>query len=208
MVETQYATRVKSVRSDNAPELRFEDLYKAKGIVSYNSCAETPEQNSVVERKHQHILNVSRALMFQSGVPLSLWGDCVLTAVFLINRTPSKVLSNKTPYEILTSKVPDYSHLKTFGCLCYGSTSPKQRHKFQERARACVFLGYPSGYKGYKLLDLESNTVFISRNVVFHETLFPYLQPPLPTGYAEFFPRIPVSTEPVEPPSCSTPIIL
>ena len=162
MVETQYSARVKSVRSDNAPELRFDALYKAKGIISYHSCAETPEQNSVVERKHQHILNVARALMFQSGVPLSLWGDCVLTSVFLINRTPSQVISNKTPYEMLTNKVLDYSHLKTFGCLCYASTSPKQRHKFQDRARACVFLGYPSGYKGYKLLDLENNNVLIS----------------------------------------------
>lgn len=208
MVETQYSTRVKSVRSDNAPELRFEALYKAKGIVSYHSCAETPEQNSVVERKHQHILNVVCALMFQSGVPLSLWGDCVLTSVFLINRTPSKVLSNKTPYEMLTRKVSDYSNLKMFGCLCYASTSPKQRHKFQERARACVFLGYPSGYKGYKLLDLESNIVLISRNVVFHETLFPYMQPSLPTGYAEFIPRISISTEPVEPASCSMPPVI
>ena len=208
MVETQYSTRVKSVRSDNAPELRFEALYKAKGIVSYHSCAETPEQNSVVERKHQHILNVARALMFQSGIPLNMWGDCVLTSVFLINRTPSPVISNKTPYEMLTNKLPDYSNLKTFGCLCYVSTSPKQRHKFQDRARACVFLGYPSGYKGYKLLDLQTNNVFISRNVVFHETLFPYLQSSTPTGYERFFPRIFTPTEPSEPASCSTPPVI
>ena len=204
MIETQYSTQVKSVRSENAPELHFEVLYKAKGIVSYHSCAETPEQNAVVERKHQHILNVARALMFQSGVLLSLWGDCILTSVFLINRTPSQVISNKTPYEMLTSKLPHYSHLNTFACLCYASTSPKQRHKFQDRARACVFLGYPPGYKGYKLLDLQSNTVFISRNVVFHEALFPYIQSSMPTGYEDFFPRLSIPTEPYAPASCST----
>ena len=112
-------------------------------------------------------------MAFQSGVPLTLWGDCVLTVVFLINRTPSELLSNKTPYEVLTGKAPVYSLLKTFGCLCYASTSLKQIHKFLPRSKACIFLGYPSGYKGYKLMDLERNKVFISRNVLFHEDIFP-----------------------------------
>ncbi|MBO0175344.1 hypothetical protein J0674_24510, partial [Vibrio parahaemolyticus] len=78
-----------------------------------------------------------------------------MTAVFLINRLPTLVLDKKTPYQILTNLGPDYSHLRTFGWFCYVSTSPKQRTKFDPRAKACVFLGYPSGYKGYKVLDLE-----------------------------------------------------
>lgn len=69
-IETQYNEKIKSVRRDNAPELKFDKLFREKGIVSYLSCPETPEQNSVVERKHQRLLNVARALMFQSQVPL------------------------------------------------------------------------------------------------------------------------------------------
>lgn len=85
MIETQYQAKVKGVRSDNAHELKFVELFKAKGIISYHSCPETPEQNSVVEHKHQDILNVARSLMFQAQIPMEYWGDCVLTAVFLIN---------------------------------------------------------------------------------------------------------------------------
>ncbi|KAG7597976.1 Retrotransposon Copia-like N-terminal [Arabidopsis suecica] len=174
MIETQYKAVVKGVRSDNAPELQFTELYRSKGIQSYHSCPETPEQNSVVERKHQHILNVARSLMFQAHLPLEHWGDCVLTAVFLINRLPTPLLKNKSPFQVLTNKKPEYKGLRVLGCLCYSSTSSKTRHKFQPRAKACLFLGYPAGYKGYKLLDLETHTIHISRNVVFHEDIFPF----------------------------------
>ena len=177
MVETQYNTKVCSVRSDNAHELKFTALFLKEGIKTYHSCPETPEQNSVVERKHQHLLNVARALMFQSGVPLEYWGDCVLTAVFLINRLPSPVTQNKSPYEKLTNETPDYSALKAFGCLYYCSTSPKSRTKFDPRAKACIFLGYPMGYKGYKLLDIETYSVSVSRHVIFSMRIFFLLHP-------------------------------
>lgn len=52
------------------------------------------------------------------------------------------------------------------------STSSMNRHKSQPLSKACIFLGYPFGYKKYRLLDLEINKVHISRNVTFHEDIF------------------------------------
>ncbi|XP_016513327.2 uncharacterized protein LOC107830311 [Nicotiana tabacum] len=181
MVEIQFQTRVQTVRSDNALELGSSSsgslFFSEKGIIHQTSCPHIPQQNGVVKRKHRHLPETTRALLFQSYLPIKFWGDCLLTATYLINRFPSPLLKNKSPYELLFGKAPTYSHLRSFGCLCY-STMPKiYRDKFHPRSIPCVFLGYPFAKKGYKLYNLTTQSCFVSRDVIFHEHIFPFLKP-------------------------------
>jgi len=115
---------------------------------------------------------VARALRFQAHLPIRFWGECVLTAGFLINRTPSSVLDGKTPYEVLFGKQPTYDNVRIFGCLCYARI--RETDKFAPRSRPCVFVGYPFGKKGWRLYDMEKDEFFISRDVVFSEGEFPF----------------------------------
>ena len=188
MVSTQFNCKVKTIRSDNGSEFYLKDFFQSNGILHQLTCVDTPQQNVVVERKYQHVLNVARALGFQSQLPLCFWGDCILTVVYLINRLPSKSLGKKSPYELLFKSAPSYNHLKCFGCLCFISTLPYNKDKFAPRARKCVFLGYPQGIKGYKVLDLTYNSVHISRNIIFYEHIFPYTLSSQPsTSYLDDF---------------------
>jgi hypothetical protein len=176
MVEKQFQTHIQKIQPDNTREFfnsHINNFFKDLRVLQQSSCAYTPQQNGVVERKHRHLLNVARALHFQSNLPLNFWGDFVLTAAYLINRLPTNVLKGHTPHEILFNKKPKLSHLRVFGCLVYGHNT-HITHKFDKRASPGVFLGYPHGQKGYKILDLSSKKIYVTRDAIFHETIFPY----------------------------------
>jgi len=177
MVKVQFNVGVKVIRSDNGREFTsgpMKKFYAKHGIVHQASCVNTPQQNGRFERKHGHILNVARGLRFQANLPLEFWEECVLAAAYLINRTPSSILNGKTPYEFLFNTQPMYDNIKSFGCLCYVYKYQRQKDKFTSRSWRCIFVGYPFGNKGWKVYDLDSGELFVSRDVVFFEDILPY----------------------------------
>jgi hypothetical protein len=111
------------------------DFYAKEGIVLETTCPHTPQQNGVVERKHRHLLETARALKFEANLPTKFWGECVLTATHVINRTLSEVINNKTPFEVPYNLKPDYEHMRVFGCLAYYKSTETKGDKFEARGR-------------------------------------------------------------------------
>lgn len=112
-------------------------------------------------------------MRFQAHLPFAFWGECILTATYILNCIPTLLLQNRSPFECLFNAIPN-SHFGIFGCLCYATTLSHNRHKFDPLFRQCIFLGYPFGVKTYKLYDLHSHSIFYSQDVVFYEIIFPY----------------------------------
>lgn len=169
----QFGTSIEKICTDHGVKFSLTQFLNSKGVMHQLSCVETPLQNSLVERKHQHFLNAARALMFQSHLPPCYCGDTILTTTHIINHLPTPLLGNKSSIELLFNTPPSYNHLCIFGCLCFAFSLHRYWFKFDPRACQCIFLGYPFGIKGYKLLDILTNKTFISRHVIFHEHLFP-----------------------------------
>lgn len=140
MIENQYHIVPRVVRSDNGYEFLIPDFYASKGIEHQRSYVETPQQNGRVERKHQHIFNVARTLLFQFKLPKNFLSYVVNHATFLINRVSTPLLNNLSPYQLLYYSLPNVNVFKVFGSLCYASTLQSHRTKLDSRAIKC-FLG-------------------------------------------------------------------
>ncbi|RVX05233.1 Retrovirus-related Pol polyprotein from transposon TNT 1-94 [Vitis vinifera] len=107
-------------------------------------------------------------------MPSQFWGDSILTATYLINRMPSRVLSFVTllqkfqeffPHSRLDAHFP----LHVFGSTVFVHTHRPKQNKFDPRALKCVFLGYYSTKKGYKCYDPISQKLYVSLDVTFFE---------------------------------------
>jgi len=152
------------------------------------------------------------AFLAESHLPKTFWDEACLTSCYLINRLPTPLLKNQSPFQTLFKHTADYTFLKIFGCACFPNLRPYNSHKFSLRSKERIVLGYSPNHKGYKSYHIESGRMYISRDVVFHETKFPFVAASSHTESfaaqpAPFFPplHIPAHTPTLPTPPCSAP---
>lgn len=125
-----------------------------------------PQQKGIVERKHQHILSVTCAIIFNL-IYLKKWANALSHDDFLINRLHSKFLKLQTPFTILNNSLPDYSTIKIFRCLVFASIPNHNRSKLDLRSCTCFYLGNKNGVKGNILYDLKPRVYFLYMDTIF-----------------------------------------
>lgn len=172
LVENQSNCRLRTLRSDNGTEYKnntFDKFCEEAGIVHQLTAPYTPQQNGVSERKNRSIMEMTRCLLHEKGLPKKLWAEAANTAVFLLNRLPTRVFQRKTPFEAWFGYKPDFHKFKVFGCLCFSFVPQVKRDKLDKKADPGVFIGYSSTSKAYIIFQPQNGKILVSRDVKFME---------------------------------------
>jgi hypothetical protein len=108
-------------------------------------------------------------MMAAVAVPKPYWAEAVAKAVYLHNITPMRAIAHGSPHEAWIGVKPDISHLRVWGCVTFAQVPKSTRKKLDNNAERCIFLGYSTATKQYKLYQPGTRRVIFPQNVVFNE---------------------------------------
>ncbi len=142
LVENLSGHKLKVFRTDNGGEYtsnEFEEYLRKDGIKHEYSIPKTPQQNGVSERMDRTLVEYVRSMLADSKLCLGFWAETLSTAVYLVNRSPTRVLIDITPFEVWFGKKPGVEHLRVFRCAAYAHVTKDDRKKLDSKARKCIF---------------------------------------------------------------------
>ncbi|KAL5521963.1 hypothetical protein ACEPAF_1819 [Sanghuangporus sanghuang] len=174
--ENQLGVKIKATRDDKGGEYvskEWDQFCITAGIHRQHTIRDEPHQNGVAERANRTLAEGITTMLNEAHLPSSFWWDAVAAFVHVHNRSPTSAVSASTPYELWFQSKPDVSHLRVFGCTSYVLVKKDQHKQLQSHTQKCVFLGYPSNYKGWLFWNPLTRKEVISDSAQFDERVFP-----------------------------------
>nr|GFC46508.1 hypothetical protein [Tanacetum cinerariifolium] len=164
--------QVRVVRTDKGMEFLNQTLhayFAAKRIQHQTSVARTPEQNGVVERQNHTLVEAARTMLSAAKVPLFFWAKAIATACFTQNRSLVIPRHEKTPYHIINERKPSVKFFHIFGSVCYIVRDGENLDKMKEKGDECIFVGYSTQSRAYKVYNKRTRVIMESIHVNFDE---------------------------------------
>nr|GEW23534.1 ribonuclease H-like domain-containing protein [Tanacetum cinerariifolium] len=143
--------------------------FGAEGIHHQTSVARTPEQHSVVERRNQTLVEAARTMLSAAKVPLFSWAEAIATTCFTQNCSLVIPRHEKTPYHIINDKKPSVKFFHIFGSICYIARDGENLDKMKEKGDACIFVGYSTQSRAYKVFNKRTRVIVETIHVNFDE---------------------------------------
>ncbi|GJY19395.1 integrase, catalytic region, zinc finger, CCHC-type containing protein [Tanacetum coccineum] len=140
-----------------------------KGIRHETSTARTPEQNGVVERWNRTLVEAARTMLSAAKVSLFFWAEAIATTCFTQNRSLVIPRHEKTPYHIINARKPSVKFFHIFGSLCYIVRDGENLDKMKEKGDACIFVGYSTQSKAYRVFNKRTRIIVETIHVNFEE---------------------------------------
>jgi hypothetical protein len=112
-VEKQTGETIRCVRTDNAKEYiggEFCKLVREHGIKHETSVARCPQQNGISERMNRTLMEMTRCMLDESGLPDSVWVEALQTANYIRNRCVSRAIPGMCPFEVFWGVKPTVSN--------------------------------------------------------------------------------------------------
>nr|GEU84963.1 hypothetical protein [Tanacetum cinerariifolium] len=172
LVQRGLQAQVRVVRTDKGTEFLNQTLHAyfvAEGILHQMSVARTPEQNGVVERRNRTLVEAARTMLSAAKVPLFFWAKAIATACFTQNRSLVIPRHEKTPYHIINDRKPPVKFFHIFGSICYIVRDGENLDKMKEKGDECIFVGYSTPSRAYKVFNKRTRVIMESIHVNFDE---------------------------------------
>ncbi|GJY08638.1 retrovirus-related pol polyprotein from transposon TNT 1-94 [Tanacetum coccineum] len=171
-IQVRLNATVRNVRTDNGTEFvnqTLREFYENVGISHQTSVARTPQQNDIVERRNQTLVEAARTMLIFSKALLFLWAEAINTACYTQNRSLIRLRYNKTPYELMQDKKPDLSFFHVFGALCYPTNDNDDLGKLDAKADIGIFVGYAPAKKVFRIYNKRTLKIIKKIHVTFDE---------------------------------------
>jgi hypothetical protein len=140
------------------------------GIKRQLSQAKTPQQNGVAERRNRTIIERARSMVVEARLPRYLWTEAVNTANYIVNLSPTSANLGMTPEQRYSGKTPTVTHLKVFGNITFVHIPKTNRKKLETKTMRCIFLGYDTESKVYRLYNPIQKKILLSQDVTIDES--------------------------------------
>nr|GEU72801.1 retrovirus-related Pol polyprotein from transposon TNT 1-94 [Tanacetum cinerariifolium] len=138
-------------------------------ILHQTSVARTPEQNGVVKRRNRTLVEAARTMLSAAKVPLFFWAKAIATACFTQNRSLVIPRHEKTSYHIINDRKPSVNFFYIFGSVYYIVRDGENLDKIKEKGDECIFVGYSTQSKAYRVFNKRTREIMESIHVNFDE---------------------------------------
>jgi transposase InsO family protein len=167
LLETQSSQRVQCIRSDKGGDFvnnSLKPFYQFKGIVQEVTAGYSPKSNGVAECVQRTLLERVRAVLLDACMPALFWGEAVVAACYVRNRSPVSDASVQTHLGLFSGGKLDVSNLNVFGCKVHVHRTAQLRSKLDVLSRPGHLVTYDGA--GYRVWLDGATSVIAARDSV------------------------------------------